>query len=222
MDKLKNDGVLSPPDAEKQPSAGYAPMGADAEDPSSSSSGSPAPSAGKKTAVKSKKAKKSRQARISEPSGDVYAPSQKFHDIKKRRRKGVFGKYNFVSLIAVGFIGFFISQLLLGAVFSIVSFAARIDPDASAFLPAMIYIAGLLAASAFITLLIKGGTVWPCLILAILVTAATAALAGSEALTFWGVSKKLLISLLIATVGFTVAKLYIRSERNRRMRRRAH
>ena len=217
MDKFMDSDVLSPLETDKQQAPVLASTDGMGEDPSPFRPmfDTPEPYETEEADdAADMKEKKRLRAGAPEPLHDPFAPSQKFHDMKTYRRKSIFRKYNFVPLIAVGLISFFASQLILGLLFSCIAYLARVNMENAILFPTLSYIIGLLAATGLMTLLIKGGTVFPSLILAILITALTAILAGKEALSFLGILSKLSLSLIFSIVGFTAAKLYILYRKN--------
>lgn len=89
------------------------------------------------------------------------------------------------------------------------------DPAGTAF-PAVLWLLALALSTAAMTVLTRGGTVFPALFLALLGSVLTCFFAEPGVVTFGGVLLKILLSLLVAVIAFTISKLIIRSTRYRR------
>ncbi|MDO4581828.1 MAG: hypothetical protein Q4B96_04520 [Bacillota bacterium] len=126
----------------------------------------------------------------------------------QRPRRSIFSRYRIVPLITVGLL---LSLLLIFTstlIWSWSTYNARADiADAAPLTPTLIYLLSLFAAALLMTLLIRGGTVFPSLAVALIITGLSLWLAGAEELTVLGVTFKTLLSLLAAILGFTIGKL---------------
>lgn len=73
--------------------------------------------------------------------------------------------------------------------------------------PLAIYLLAVFLASFLITLLSRGGTIYPSFALALAAAALAILLSGEATIVFSGVLLKLLLSIVAATVGFSVGKI---------------
>jgi hypothetical protein len=76
-------------------------------------------------------------------------------------------------------------------------------------LPAIIWLTALFLTSGIMTILTRGGTVFPALFLTVVAVTTSCLLAEPSLLTVVGVMVKLGYSLLFAVLGFIFAKLYV-------------
>ncbi len=120
--------------------------------------------------------------------------------------RSIFARYRLVPLIVVGIVFMVVFFLLALLIWSFIAYQFKIDISEAAVLPAIIYYGGIFLACCLMTSLIKGGTVFPSLILSLLT--AIVALFLVDTLTFVGAIERLLLSLLFGVLAFTLTKIY--------------
>ena len=123
-------------------------------------------------------------------------------------KKSIFTRYRLLPLIGVGIIFFILFIAVALLLWGYIAFRARLEVSTAAVFPAILYLLGVFLASALMTFLIRGGTVFPAAIVSIVAAAATLLLAAPEAVTFGNALGKILLTLVSGVLGFTLTKLY--------------
>ena len=124
--------------------------------------------------------------------------------------KSITKKYRLLPLIGVGALVFIILVLLSLLIWSVAAYGGQRDPSQSGGTAAFVYLAAVFISCAVMTLLIRGGTVFPSAILG-LAAAIVSLLLAPAPVGFGKILFKILMTLLIAAAGFAVAKLCCRS-----------
>ncbi|MBR5429954.1 MAG: hypothetical protein IK116_05450 [Firmicutes bacterium] len=119
--------------------------------------------------------------------------------------KSIANRYRLLPLICVGALVMIALVLLFLLLWAFAAYGGQRDPAANG-MGALIYFGSVFIACMVMTLLIRGGTVFPSAILALLATFATVFLAPDGA-GFGKVLLKIIVTLLVAAAGFAVAKL---------------
>lgn len=140
------------------------------------------------------------------------------------RRKNSFSRqYRIVPIILASLIIFAVLSAVIVLIWSVVVYASKATVSDASALPAIIWLVILFISSALMTLLTRGGTVIPALLLTVITVILSAILAESGTVTAGGFVLKLLISAAVAVVAFTIAKIFVilsgKSPRPRRRRR---
>ena len=94
-------------------------------------------------------------------------------------------------------------------IWSTIAFLSKADVETAQSLPGIIWLAALFLSAGAMTLLTRGGTVFPALFLTLITVVISCFLASEGALSFLGVMAKLGYSLLASVLGFIIAKLYL-------------
>lgn len=128
-------------------------------------------------------------------------------DIAKRNRS-IFQQYRLLPLLGVGVL-FFVLFVLLGLLlWSFIFFQTQKEPAAAQLVPGLLYLGGVFLSTALMTWLIRGGTVFPAAILSLLAAGATLFLADGALLGVGNVLLKLVLTLVVGVLGFTLTKLW--------------
>jgi|GEM_PF-6452062 len=137
------------------------------------------------------------------------------------KRNSVFHTYRMAPLIATGLVALALLLLLGLLMWSLVAYYTHSPVSAAEPWPALIYLGALFLTSVLITLLVRGGTVFPSAALSLIVAVATLLLAEPESVTIGPALLKALLSLFAGVLGFTLAKLWVRRDAIRRAARAA-
>ena len=121
-------------------------------------------------------------------------------------RSKIFKRYRLIPLIAVGLLTMTLLCALGLLIWGIVAYFAQMNIAEQNLTPALVYLVSLFVACGFMTLLVRGGTVFPSLIVATIATVITFFLAEPETLTFLGCVLKIVLSLVISTLAFSLVK----------------
>ncbi len=117
--------------------------------------------------------------------------------------------YRIIPIIIASLLLFAVICCLAVLIWAIIVYLGKNEVGDGQALPAVIWLISLLLSSALMTLATKGGTVFPALFLGVIAVILSCLMAGEGLLTVGGVLLKVLLSLLAAVVGFTLAKLYL-------------
>ena len=123
--------------------------------------------------------------------------------------RSVLKRYRLLPLIAVGALVLVILVLLAIFIWAAAAFNGQQDPAQSGGTAALIYLAAVFIACAVMTLLTRGGTVLPSAILGLLTVVISLFLAPTGA-PLGKALLKVLLTMVAAIAGFTVAKLFCR------------
>lgn len=126
-----------------------------------------------------------------------------------RKRKSFGQTYRLIPIIIGSLLIFVFICGLFILIWSIIAFLSRANVAAVQNLPVFIWLSTLFLAAGFMTLLTRGGTVFPAIFLSLITVAVSCFLASKGILSFDGVLTKLGYSLFFSVLGFTVAKLYL-------------
>ena len=126
-----------------------------------------------------------------------------------RRKKSFSAKYRILPIILTSLIIFAILCAVVILIWSLVLYAGKSTVSDASVIPAILWIVILFISSALMTLLTRGGTVIPSLLLTLLTVILSAIFAESGTVTAGGFILKLVVSALVAAAGFSVAKLFI-------------
>ncbi len=131
-------------------------------------------------------------------------------------RKSIFQTYRILPLVLAGLVFLILLVLICLLVWSLIAYYTQAPVSAEALWPRLIYLGGLFVTAALMTLLIKGGTVFPAAALSLTAAAVTLLLAGEGQATIAPALLKALLSLVAGVLGFTLAKLWVRHDAARR------
>lgn len=129
--------------------------------------------------------------------------------------KSIFKKYRLLPLVGVGLASLVLLVGLSLLLWTAIAFKGNFDLSQRATAPLLIYLGAIFLSCCLMTLLIRGGTVFPSALLG-LAAGATALILAPAGAAPGQLILKLLISLAVALAGFTLTKLYFRQRRPRR------
>lgn len=132
-------------------------------------------------------------------------------------RKSIFTRYKLLPLIGVGLAFFVVFTALALLLWGYIAYQARLDVSEAVALPAVLYLAGVFLAAALMTLLIKGGTVFPAAIVSLIAAVFSFFFVDATLLSFGGALGKALLTLVTGVLGFTLTKLYFLLRRTPRL-----
>lgn len=125
------------------------------------------------------------------------------------KRSSFWRTYRVLPIILGSLIIFALLCALAIFVWSCVVYFTKSEVATVQTLPAIIWLTALFLTSGIMTILTRGGTVFPALFLTAVAVTASCLLAEPSLLTVGGVLIKLGCSLLFAVLGFIFAKLYV-------------
>lgn len=138
-----------------------------------------------------------------------------------KRFTSIFRVYRIIPLVLAGlaFLALLIVVCLL--IWSMVAYYSHSPVTAEGALPIVIYLGAVFITAALMTLLIRGGTVFPAVAVSVIAAAATLFLAEPETVKFGPALLKILLTLLSGAAGFTLAKLWVIRDKKSRYARAA-
>ena len=123
--------------------------------------------------------------------------------------KQIFSRYRIFPLVLLG-LSIAIVLIVISLLFwSMISYYSGSTPEDAKALPVIIYLGTVFIVSALMTLFIKGGTVFPAAIMALLVAVFSLILADSATITFWPSVLKVALTVFVGVLGFTLTKLVL-------------
>jgi hypothetical protein len=125
------------------------------------------------------------------------------------RRSKFLQRYKIAPIIITSLLVFIIISCAAILIWSTIVFLGKAEVSDSPALPAIAWLLSLFLATGLMTLLTKGGTVFPALFLGLITVVLSCLLGSAEILTVGGFILKLILSLIAAIAGFTLVKLYL-------------
>ena len=126
-----------------------------------------------------------------------------------RRKRSFSAKYRILPIIIFSLIMFAILCAVVILIWSLVLYAGKSTVSETSAIPAIIWLVILFISSVLMTLLTRGGTVIPALLLTVITVILSAIFAEAGSVTAGGFILKLIVSALVAAAGFSVAKLFL-------------
>lgn len=128
----------------------------------------------------------------------------------------IFHKYRIVPLVLAGlvFLALLVGVCLL--LWSLIAYYSHSETIETSAVPIIIYLGAVFLSSGVMTLLIKGGTVFPAAALSLIAAIATLFIAEPGSVGFGPALLKVLLTLVAGVLGFTLAKLWVQRDSSRR------
>lgn len=123
-----------------------------------------------------------------------------------RKRKTKLSRYKIVPLVLTGLLTLALLTLVTLFLWTLFAYLGRWEMPHYQTHAALLYLVLIFLSCAFMTRLIRGGTVFPTLALCVTVVVLTLFLS-PETVHFWPAVKKLLLTLVAGVLGFVIGKL---------------
>jgi len=133
----------------------------------------------------------------------------------QRQKKSIFKQYRIVPLVAVGVIVMVLLYGLSLLVWTMICYLGNIEPALNG-VPAAIWLIVIFLSCGLMTLLIRGGTVFPSVVVSLAAAITACFLYPMEELLIGGILLKVFLTLITGVLGFTVVKLLIQLTNSRK------